>query len=633
MVALDSRGRDVLPRVRKSRAVLALLALAAPRPVLREELIQLLWSRRGRAQALASLRQSVHALQDVLMTLGDDLLRGTRAHLALDPDQIWVDVRALNTRQDRELSLVRGSLLQDLEGLDPEFDRRLQIERERVAGLARAAGEQVLAGAAGPDAAIAAANRLITVNPADEVAWRALMTAHAARGEPSAVALSFDRCGAALAGATGQPPSAETQALFDRLQGREEVAASSVPNAGRPASSGVRLGVMPFRALDGAGEDPLSLGLAEEITTALSRFRWISCIASTSLAQLVGEQPGTAPWWEKVELDFLLDGTVQRASGRVRVNVRLLDMHAGGEVVWARRFDRETSDLLSLQDEVAAETVAQLDPELLLREGNRAGSRAAADPTAYDLTLRAIPAVYRLDRKGYNAAGELLASAVAADPMNAAAHAWWAYWHLFLVGQGWADDPTAAMGLAEELAEKAVILDPADARALTLAGHVRAFLHRRVDEALALHEQALSLNPNLALAWIFSSFACTYGGRSEEGLNRARQAKRLAPLDPHGFMADAALMLAHLVRREFEAVADLGRRSVGVTPGFTTNWKLLVSALGHLRRGEEAAAALAQLLRLEPKFTIREALDRCPLLRPEDLETYGEGLRIAGLRE
>ena len=72
------------------------------------------------------------------------------------------------------------------------------------------------------------------------------------------------------------------------------------------------------------------------------------------------------------------------------------------------------------------------------------------------------------------------------DGNYAAAHAWWAYWHLFLVGQGWAEDPAAAMHVAEQLAERAVALDPEDARALTLAGHVRAFLHRRVDDALAL---------------------------------------------------------------------------------------------------------------------------------------------------
>src|SRR5205823_203882 len=116
---------------------------------------------------------------------------------------------------------------------------------------------------------------------------------------------------------------------------------------------------------------------------------------------------------------------------------RLLDVRTGGNVVWAQRFDRDSADLLSLQDEIAAETVAQLDPELLLLEGTRASSRPTVGSNAYELTIRAIPAVYRLDRAGYHEAGAMLRAAVATDPAHAAAYAWWAYWHLFLVGQGW----------------------------------------------------------------------------------------------------------------------------------------------------------------------------------------------------
>ena len=102
-------------------------------------------------------------------------------------------------------------------------------------------------------------------------------------------------------------------------------------------------------------------------------------------------------------------------------------------------------------------------------------------------------------------AGEYLSRAIELEPDYAAAHAWYAYWQMFLVGQGWADDPAAAMEEAGQHAERAVVLDPFDARGLTIAGHVRAFLHRRLREAIALHERALSLNPNLAMAWALSA--------------------------------------------------------------------------------------------------------------------------------
>jgi TolB-like protein len=576
----------------------------------------------------------VHELQEVLLPLSEDFLRSDRTNLALKSELLWVDIHALAGGGEETLGLVRGGLLQDLVGLDPEFDRWLESERHRVTGLARAVGERVLAGASDPEAAIVSANRLIHLDPGNEAAWRALIAAHSDQGDWAGAALSFDRCAAALCVATGDGPSPETRALLDRVRGQGVVPSSISTRAMAPARSlrpGMRLGVMPLRLLDATGEDSLSLGLAEEITTALSRFRWITCIGSTSLARLIGEAPGREAGWQGLELDFLLDGTVQRGGTRVRVNMRLLDLRADGEVVWARRFDRDATDLLSLQDEIAAETVAQVDPELLLREGGRAETRPSTDPTAYELTLRAIPAVYRLDRSEYSSAGTLLAAAVAADPGCAAAHAWWAYWHLLLVGQGWAGEPEVAMARAEALAERAVTLDPADSRALTLAGHVRAFLHRRVRDAIALHDQALSINPNLALAWVFSSLAHAYGGELDQALERASQAKRLAPLDPHGFMADAALMMPHLLRREYAIAADLGRRATGLAPGFTANWKLYLSALGHLGRVEEAAAACRQLLRLEPGLTVSEAVRRSPLVQERDLDLYATGLKLAGL--
>ncbi len=192
------------------------------------------------------------------------------------------------------------------------------------------------------------------------------------------------------------------------------------------------------------------------------------------------------------------------------------------------------------------------------------------------------------------------------EPGNAAAHAWWAYWHLFLVGQAWAKDPVAATLRAGELAERAVTLDPGDARALALVGHVRGFLHKRAEEACALHERALSLNPNLPLAWCFSGLAHCYLGRHETAIEQIARAQHLSPHDPHAFFFDMALMMPHFLRGEFDKALALGRRAVELNPGFTSTYKGYLATLGHLRHNNEAARrVLARLLMLEPGFCVR----------------------------
>jgi DNA-binding SARP family transcriptional activator/TolB-like protein len=651
MEATNADGESVLPRARKTKAVLAFLALSAPRSVLRTRLTGLLWSTRENEQARASLRQAVHELQEALGDAGGFQLWADRNHLALRDDRLWVDAREIErdaSSRPHVLDLLRGELLEDLDGLDPAFDRWLVAERARLRDAGRERGEAILAMQHEPGAIIAAAERLLVIYPGHEGAWRAVVSAQLARGDAAAAVAAFDRCQTALAAHGGLKPPTDLVARIGDI-GRTNArstdphgaaltgithAMTSPQNTWAVArrDGGIRLGVMPMRSLDGLEEDPLSLGLAEEITTALSRFRWIACVASPSLAALANK-PRNGPEWDQLDLDFMLDGTVQRNGGHVRITSRLIDMRERGAVIWSFRFDREATDILALQDEIAAEMVAQVDPELLLHEGLRARSRPPPpNPTAYELMLRSIPAIYRLEQTSFLAAGEMLRTAITIDPGHAASHAWLAYWYLFEVGQGWSENPVAANMQAGLLAERAVTLDPNDARGLTLSGHVRAFAAKRPEEGIALHQRAISLNPNVPMAWAFLSLAQTYLGRHDEAIDSIGKAYRLSPFDPHGFFFDMALTMPYLLKHNHEAVLRIGRRAIELNPGFSSSYKGVLAALGHLGRTAEAAELLDRLMMLEPRLTLEDAIGRSPILRPADLAHYAEGLRLAGLR-
>ena len=250
-----------------------------------------------------------------------------------------------------------------------------------------------------------------------------------------------------------------------------------------------------------------------------------------------------------------------------------------------------------------------------------------------DLLLQALPAIYRLERDRFLNARRLLESSLRADPSSSVTHGWLAYWDLLYVGQGWASDPVASTAEAAGLAERAVMLDPGDARALTLAGHVRSFLARRPEEANALHDRAIKLNPNLALAWCFSGLTHIYLGRHEEALRRVNIALRLSPSDPHGFFFDTTLTLAHLMRGDYASAIESGRRAVEINPLFSSAYKAHLAALGWQGRTEEAAEVLGRLLVLEPGFSVQEAVRRSPFSRPEDVARFAEGLRKGGLCE
>lgn len=630
-----------LPKVRKTRAVLAILALSAGRPVLRDHITGLLWSTREREQARASLRQAVHELQ----SLGDgqDIppIRSERHHLLLEEAGLWVDVHALAratpTRPD-VLSLLDGVLLEDLHGLDPAFDAYLTAEQRRLREAATNVATAVLALQRDPGDVIVAAERVLSLAPAHEAATRALMQAHAAAGDLPRAIEAYEACAAALAATTGAFPSPETDALLARLRaaGLSEPAAPLLaPPHPRPsAGRGVWMGVAAFRAADAGDAAWLSEGLAEEITTALARFRWINLVAPGSItaAARAGGRDGAA--WRQLGLEFLLDGAVQRAGGQIRVTVRLLDQRGGGAVVWSRRFDRPAADLFRLQDEIAAETVAQLDPELLLHESRHAAARPIGDATAHELMLRAIPAIYRLDEAEYASAGRMLAQAAELAPDSGTVFAWWAVWHAFLIGQGWAADPAAAMQRAGEIAERAVTLDPCCARALSIAAYVRSYVqHQSIEETLGLHERALALNPNLPFAWAVSGLTLSYAGRHDIAIARMEHAKRLSPFDPQSFFFDSALLIPHNALKNYETVVQIGRTATALNPAMSSSYKTLLSALGHLGRAEEAAAVRARLLALEPGFSVASAAARSPIRQIEDLHNYVEGLRKAGLPE
>ena len=588
-------GRSVLPVSRKARALLALVAAQSPQSIRRDAAASMLWSNKLKAHAANSLRQALRDLQLALSPCGPaPILLATSGRLALDVNVAWIDLydgSAMKQRFAADQAMGSMPLCRDLQGTDPAFDAYLaKLWKDLVFKQAFTPLKDLAGGLSQRPPFIAVAH------DGDELVGHR---------EASAVA-SIERAGG--------PP---TQADGEPVQGR-----------GR----GWRMAVLPFRSLGPLLQGSFSLGMAEEISSALARFRMPRLIATSSFWDGSGPAKDSLERCRAYNLDYVISGTIQTSGKRVRVTVTLLDIGMDFEVVWASRFDGSTDDLFTLLDTIASQTVAQIDPELLQRHQFVGNAPRTANAAAHQAVLAAIQGIYGPDKARFLQARDLLGQAIELDGRYAAAHAWLAYWNIIAVGQGWIDDTSKPVEDARIAAERAILLDPLDARGLAIAGHVKAYLLHDLNAANALHQRAVSLNPNLPVAWTLSSCASIYNGNHQRAVEEARMAITLSPGDPHVFFPEHALMMAYFFLRELDVAETQSSLVLERKPNHASALRIRLAILGHLRRTQEARACLRQLRQIEPEVTARSIVSRPPL-RPDDVEYYIKGLRLAGLSD
>jgi DNA-binding SARP family transcriptional activator len=522
MQATTGAGEIIPVLGRRTRMLLAILALSNY-PVPRHRLVRMLWSTRSEQQRRASLRQEIHRLQEMAGSVAPDLIRVNRDHMTIRHERIWVDaVEALTAtvQNPAPLSLLSGVLLDGYDHLDPTLDEWLATEREKLRIHARAVLEGQLALQTAPEGTLAVTGQLLQFDPAHESAWRARIQAYAALGNRGLAIEAYEQCRAALTQKLGAVPCEETQRLVASIRQNSDIpqpyhspatTATMLPVSA--VHAGLRIGVLPFQL---SGMEPehafLSVALADEITTALSPFPGIGLIAPSTLASCAAHPEALR---QRCGLDILVEGRLYPAFDSVRLNLQLTDLRDQNRLIWSKRFQAPRTDLPGLHDDVVGQMAAQIDLEIQVHESRRASLVPIEQSNACELVLRAWPITFRFHRPEFDEAEALLRRAIMLEPDYAASHSRLAYHLLFAVGQGWAPDRQAAIDEATVRSERAMSLAPRGARALAVAGHVRAYLHRRPKEAMELHERALSLNSNLALAWCCRKGPITVAGRRD----------------------------------------------------------------------------------------------------------------------
>jgi DNA-binding SARP family transcriptional activator/Flp pilus assembly protein TadD len=652
MRATSYLGDDVLPRAKKARAALGYLCLASGARVPRARIAGLLWDRVSTEQARTTFRQ---ILSDVIAAMGPlagELISPAKSTVRLNTDACWIDALALlrspysdSTRADLAVLCV-GELLEGLDDVSPSFGQWLVKERirfkERLVGSLDTVLQQIDRGDIDAKQVAAVARRLISFDPTHQGASRALMRALEKLGERDEALREFQRCRAMLMTTHRVAPALESERLYKRMRARAAQRTSPVAatatghqnqvnaHAASPERGRLRVGVLPFHATDCSNEQSLALSLSHEIAAGLARFRWFDVIARTFLRRSLSTGFVAERDHEYANLDYLVDGSISGSGNQLQISVRLLDLAGQAQPVWSERFDIALSQLHRLDELVTTRIVARIDPVILHIEGQ---PKRRERYGATGLLLQAISMIFSMEREQYEEAGRLIQQALALEPDNAMAEAWAAHWHLFYIGQGWAEDIDNTSALAQQHALKAITLDPENAEALGIYAHVCSRRAKDFDKALLFFDRALRLNPSLAFNWALSAATYCYIGEPDVALQRLQRYRQLAAPDLYFSWFETLYTIAYTFKGDYERAVIVGRRAVNATPGFIAGYKPLIASLGHLGRRDEAQVYVRKLLELEPNFTVEKFGQIYSIKKASDQERYMAGLRLAGVPE
>ena len=231
--------------------------------------------------------------------------------------------------------------------------------------------------------------------------------------------------------------------------------------------------VLPFQNMSGDPEQEyFADGMVEEITTALSRIRWLFVIARTSAFTYKGRAVDVRHVGRELGVRYVLEGSVRKAGSRVRITGQLVEA-ATGTHLWADRFDGTLEDVFDLQDRMTASVVAAIEPNVRAAEIQRAQRKPAENLQAYDVMLRALPPFYSRTQAGLAEATRLFQQAVAIDPTYAPSLAYLAFCHLITVQQGLIDRGNLTVAEMGPLVQSALALAPNDPKVLAIAATLR----------------------------------------------------------------------------------------------------------------------------------------------------------------
>ncbi len=378
--------------------------------------------------------------------------------------------------------------------------------------------------------------------------------------------------------------------------------------------------------------DYFSYGLTEDVIRLLARHRWMDVLSRHTAAAFRGREVDAREIGAAFGVRYMVHGSVAKHGERVRLGADLVSCESGRQL-WSETYDFPLADVLDVQRAMAEQIAAAIEPEMARLEREAAVRRPPVSLGAWDCYQRGLFHLWGFTQPGLAEAEAMFRRAIALDPGFARAHGGLAYVLLQETVVGEREARAARLEEALQASRNAVGLDAQDCMNLCVLGRVHAFRHD-YEEAIALLEEAVALNPSFAQAHFALGCTMVWSGRAREGIAHVERAAQLSPRDPHLSSFHATRALAHIHLGELPEAADSARRATRVPNAKAWPHMMLVAALGLMGREEEARRALDGLLAKEPGYTLAQAEEDFFFCADQELVARClDGLRRAGLPE
>ena len=427
--------------------------------------------------------------------------------------------------------------------------------------------------------------------------------------------------------AKGQPykNQADTELFINALRKAGLPETSPLPLPDKPS-----IAVLPFANMSGDPEQEyFSDGITEEIITALTKVPKLFVIARHSSFTYKGKSIWAPTVGKELGVRYVLEGSVRREDNTLRITAQLIDAQTNRHL-WAERYDRDMKDVFAVQDEITKKIITALQVELTEGEQARVFSRGTNNLEAYLMLLKGREQLDRFNKEGNVLARQTIEQAIALDPQYAIAYKLLAMTHLRDALLRSTSTPKKSIAKSIELTKMAITLDKSLAEAYGFLGGLLG-MAKQHEKAVAAAERAVAINPNSATVYMHLGGALNYSaGVHEEAIAAFKKAIRFNPIPPLHYLIWLAISCRDAGR--YDEAIPICKKILRKEPDYLFAHTCLASCYALMGRDEEARAEAAEVLRIDPKFSVDYLVSQAPYKYDVDRKRLRDSLVKAGLK-